>query len=116
VRREASARSVRRGRWGLVGTPPKWSLAAGAVIGSIVIIAGTLVYQARQGALEHARSTAGNLSSLLHEQTLSAFKSTDLALQIVRGRLEGEEIAENDSQFRTYLRMRLRNRTSTEKA
>lgn len=105
VRREASARSVQRARRNLVGTPSRWTLAVAALISTILIIAGVLVYQARKSALEDARSTAGNLSSLLHEQTLSAFKSTDLALQVIRRRLEQEEVPENDSQFRSFLRM-----------
>ncbi|MCL4187610.1 MAG: hypothetical protein KJZ85_08375 [Rhodobacteraceae bacterium] len=80
-------------------------LLASALIGCVLITAGVLVTQARQSALQEARSAAGNLASLLHEQTLSAFRSTDLALQVVRERLEDEGIAENDPRFRSYLQM-----------
>ena len=79
-------------------------LEAALLFMAVLALGSAVVWQARRAALDEARATATNLAALLHEQTTTAFRTTDLALLAARTRLERENLPEDDPGFRTYLR------------
>ena len=91
---------------------PKWSgrprLEAAIVVCFVVVASALILAQSFRHTLNEARTTAGNLTTLLAEHTRLALRGTDAALLSMVTMLERTQPPEGDPEFASYL-MRLNN-------